>query len=46
MTTRSTNGLAAHPQLNDANANITTRDLDPSMVLTPVDLGVAQEIPK
>jgi hypothetical protein len=46
MTTRSKNGLAALSQLNDAKANIATRDLDPAMVLTPVDLSVAQEIPK
>ena len=40
------NRVAADPQLNGAKVNITTGDLDPAMILTAVDLRVAQEIPK
>ena len=40
------NSLAADAQLNRAKVNITTGDLDPTMILTAVDLRVAQEVPK
>jgi hypothetical protein len=35
----------ADPQLNGAKEAITTRDLDPTMILTWVHLGVSQESP-
>ena len=38
--------LAANPQLNGAKVNITTGDLNPAMILTAIDLRVAQEVPK
>jgi hypothetical protein len=38
--------FAANPQLNRAEGAVTTGDLDSAMILSTVDLGVAQEIPK
>jgi hypothetical protein len=40
------NSLAADPQLNRAKVKITTCDLDPAMILSAVNLRVAQEVPK
>src|SRR6266576_5066407 len=40
------NSLTADPQLNRAKVNTTTGDLNPAMILTAVDLRIAQEVPK
>jgi hypothetical protein len=40
------NSLAADAQLNRAKVKITTCDLDAAMILSAVNLRVAQEVPK
>jgi hypothetical protein len=39
------NGITAHPQLNGVKDTIATRDLDPVMIPSAVNLCIAQEIP-
>jgi hypothetical protein len=39
------NGITAHPQLNGVKDTIAARDLDPVMIPSAVNLGIAQEIP-
>jgi hypothetical protein len=40
------NSATGNAQLNGAKVNITAGDLNSAMILTAVDLRVAQEVPK
>jgi hypothetical protein len=39
------NGITTHPQLNSVKDTIATRDLDPVMIPSAVNLRITQEIP-